>query len=103
MRSADRARTIFRISGQHFVTGRQAKGTLRSSRLLEEQGIESETRPVPSLMGVALRIIWRNPLRAIWHASIRRSDFVTGPIVTADPVPTHILTVKVASGSYDGT
>jgi hypothetical protein len=55
-----------------------------------------------SALTVALRIIWRNPLRAIWHTSPPQSDFVRGPIVPADGVPTHTSAVKVASGAYDG-
>jgi len=31
---------------------------------------------VKAQVDVALRIIWRNPLRAIWHTSPPRSDFV---------------------------
>jgi integrase/recombinase XerD len=49
---------------------------------------------------VALRIIWRSPLRAIWRTSAPRSDFVKDP---SCPRPTHTTAVKVASGAYDET
>jgi hypothetical protein len=52
----------------------------------EDWGGKIVDRLSKDLQAVALRIIWRNPLRAIWHTSASRLEH---PIVPADGSQPH--------------